>query len=135
MKKTICILTLVLGLTTQAYAMPPQGAQGTQSAEAKFTQMDTDKDGKVNLEEFKALYPTMKSNVFDIIDDNDDNIIDMKEWINFQNEHMSGMKNEKNKKVTTKVPGDAGGRGANQGMQPAETHPGGNMLIMPPAGQ
>ncbi len=132
MKKTICILTLCLGLVSQAHANP---AQMNQSSEAKYKQMDTNADGKVNIEEFMALYPTMKSNVFGIIDENGDKFIDMKEWITFQEDHMSGMKKEKAKKGPAKVPGDAGGRGANEGMQPAETHPGGNMLIMPPAGK
>ncbi len=132
MKKTILILTLVLGLASPSYSMPSKAPAGT---EDKYKQMDTNSDNKVSVEEFKALYPTMKANVFDIIDANNDNYIDMKEWVRFQEQHMSGMKNDKKQNAPLKVPGDAGGRGAEQGMQPAETHPGGNMLIMPPAGK
>ncbi len=130
--KKLCILILCLGLVSVAHANPSQMAQ---SAESKYKQMDTNADGKVNVEEFMALYPTMKSNVFGIIDTNGDKIIDIKEWTVFQNDHMAGMKHEDAKKSQVQMPGDAGGRGANAGMQPAETHPGGNMLIMPPAGQ
>ncbi len=129
MKKTLGIIALSLGLVSPAFANP---AQLEQSSEDKYKQMDSNADGKVNLDEFKALYPTMKSNVFGIIDVNGDKIIDLKEWIAFQEEHMMGMKNDKAQKKRSMGPGDEGGRGANQGMQPAETHPGGNMLISPP---
>ncbi len=134
MKKTLMILTLMLGITSYAHANP-NAAGSSLSSQEKYAKMDTNSNNEVTLDEFKALYPTMKSNVFDIIDSNNDNIISIKEWLAFQDQHMNDVKQDNARKAQAKTPADQGGRGVDQGMSPTETHPGGNMLIMPPASQ
>ncbi len=132
MKKTLIILALFLGIASLAEANP-NAATAPASAQEKYKKMDTNSDAEVTLEEFKALYPTMKSNVFDIIDSNNDNVISIKEWMAFQQQHMNDMKNENSKKSMGSPAGDSEGRSVDQGMPPAVTRPGGTMLIMPPA--
>ncbi len=132
MKKTTLALMLVLGLTSQAHAMPGN-AKAPANAQEKYNKMDKDNNAEVTLEEFKALYPTMKSNVFDIIDSNNNNVVSVKEWMAFQQQHMNDMKKDKASKSMPNSAGDSEGRAVDQGMSPAENHPGGNMLIMPPA--
>ena len=56
----------------------------------KFALMDTDKDGKVTYEEFKAYYPNMREEAFAVIDKNNDKVIDRAEWDEFVSNHSSG---------------------------------------------
>ncbi len=133
MKKTLIILTIMLGLTSYAQANP-NNASTPKNAQEKYTQMDKNADGKVTAEEFKALYPTMQSNVFGIIDANNDKVISLKEWNSFQEQHMQGMKsNNQGKASRMTSPTDTSGRIVDGGSQPNETHPGGRMLIIPPS--
>ncbi len=131
MKKTLLILALMLGMASHAQANPNASNQAD-AIQKKYNQMDTNLDGKVTIEEFKALYPTMKSNVFDIIDSNNDNVIDTKEWEAFQLQHTMDMKREQKKEKPHQMSSGDGGRGVDQGLPPTETHPGGTMLISPP---
>lgn len=69
-------------------------AQANPAAEGgnvdKFDQMDTNKDGKVTLEEFKAYFPNMREEAFAAIDKNGDKVIDRAEWDEFVANHSSG---------------------------------------------
>ena len=56
----------------------------------KFALMDTDKDGKVTYEEFKAYYPNMREEAFAVIDKNGDKSINRIEWDEFVSNHSSG---------------------------------------------
>ena len=56
----------------------------------KFAMMDTDKDGKVSYEEFKAYFPNMREEAFAVIDKNGDKVIDRAEWDEFVSNHSSG---------------------------------------------
>ncbi len=53
----------------------------------RFVIMDVNKDGKVDLEEFKAANPNMNEQAFVIIDQNNDKGIDQAEWVEFINNH------------------------------------------------
>ena len=56
----------------------------------KFELMDTNKDGKVSYEEFKAYFPNMREEAFAVIDKNGDNVINRAEWDEFVSNHSSG---------------------------------------------
>lgn len=56
----------------------------------RFDAMDTDKDGKVVLEEFRVAFPNMNEKAFGVIDINGDNGIDRAEWFEFTEGHARG---------------------------------------------
>lgn len=56
----------------------------------KFAQMDTNNDGKVSYEEFKAYFPDMREEAFVVIDKNGDKFIERVEWDEFVKNHSSG---------------------------------------------
>ena len=56
----------------------------------KFELMDTNKDGKVSYEEFKAYFPNMREEAFAVIDKNGDKVINRAEWDEFVSNHSSG---------------------------------------------
>ncbi len=102
------------------------------AADEKFTMMDTNNDKVVSIEEFTKAYPQMQDGVFGVIDSNKDNVISLDEWLKFQADHMEAMKNSKGHEG---MKGGMPPHGGNNSMSPAGTHPGGNMLIMPPPGE
>lgn len=55
-----------------------------ESYNAHFPNMDTDKDRKVNWEEFKAYFPQATPQVFDAMDLNKDKSLDHGEWHKFK---------------------------------------------------
>lgn len=79
--KTI-LLIFTLALSLPAYAAGP--------AQDKFDQMDANKDGKVVLEEFKAVFPNMTEQAFEVIDLNNDKVIERAEWLQFTEGHARG---------------------------------------------
>lgn len=56
----------------------------------KFALMDTNKDGKVSYEEFKAYFPNMREEAFAVIDKDGDKAINRAEWDEFVSNHSSG---------------------------------------------
>ena len=56
----------------------------------KFELMDTNKDGKVSYEEFKAYFPNMREEAFAVIDKNGDKAINRAGWDEFVSNHSSG---------------------------------------------
>jgi len=56
----------------------------------KFELMDTNKDGKVSYEEFKAYFPNMREEAFAVIDKDGDKAINRAEWDEFVSNHSSG---------------------------------------------
>ena len=69
-------------------------AQANPAAEGskvdKFALMDTNKDGKVTYEEFKAYFPNMREEAFAVIDKDGDKAINRLEWDEFVSNHSSG---------------------------------------------
>lgn len=56
----------------------------------RFNAMDTNGDGKLVLEEFRAAFPNMNEKAFEVIDINGDKGIDQAEWFQFTEGHASG---------------------------------------------
>jgi len=73
-----------------AQAAPDATAQPQADKPDKFAMMDTNKDGKVTYEEFKACFPDMREEAFTVIDKNGDKVIDREEWDAFVKNHASG---------------------------------------------
>lgn len=102
-----------------ARAFPGAGEQAGKSAADKFEEMDKNKNGKVVMEEFRAVFPNMREEAFVTIDKNGDGVIDRMEWDEFIKGHAAGMK-----------PGPMGGmppKGA-----PMMNNMPGNPMIPPP---
>lgn len=57
---------------------------------ARFDQMDINKDGRVILEEFTAAFPNMNDQAFAVIDLNKDGAIEREEWLQFTEGHAKG---------------------------------------------
>ncbi len=98
--KKLLILGLFLSVTSFANAMPGMSSKDdagkmVKSAEDKFTNMDSNKDAAVSSEEFTKAYPQMNEAVFGIIDADKNKTINLKEWMDFQANHMKGMQEEK----------------------------------------
>jgi hypothetical protein len=90
MPKFFTFLTLMIfGLAAVAAAASPP-AQATynipdaKSYNAHFGNMDSDKDGQVSWQEFKAFFPKAEEKVFSAIDLNKDGAIDHDEWHDFK---------------------------------------------------
>ena len=88
MKLLHIALAAVLCLwATSAQANPP----ATDAPKVdKFELMDSNKDGKVSYEEFKAYFPNMREEAFAVIDKNGDKAINRAEWDEFVSNHSSG---------------------------------------------
>lgn len=90
MKKWLALSTLiVIGFAANAdSASPPQKETyqitNAESYNAHFGNMDPDKDGKVNWQEFKAYFPKADEKAFSSIDLNKDGSIDHDEWHDFK---------------------------------------------------
>lgn len=81
----------VLCLWAAAAQAAPAATGETQTPKPdKFAMMDSDKDGKVTHEEFKAFFPDMREEAFTVIDKNGDKVIDRIEWDTFVQNHASG---------------------------------------------
>ena len=91
----ISLLPLLAALVLMAspvHAMPGMGSGEGGGMGDKFSQMDTNKDGKVSREEFKATFPNMREEAFVAIDKDGDGFISVDEWNGFMKEHSSGMR-------------------------------------------
>lgn len=71
------------------------GAQPTFAASSpaaeRFDQLDTNKDGKLVLEEFRAAFPSLTEQAFVVIDKNGDGAVERAEWVEFTEGHGRGM--------------------------------------------
>lgn len=63
----------------------PTGAQAAQTD--RFSALDTNSDGKIVIEEFRAAFPNMNEQAFAVIDYNGDKVIDRNEWAEFTSTH------------------------------------------------
>ena len=52
-----------------------------------MTEMDSNEDGEITLEEFSARQMEMQKNAFEMLDTNNDGVIDSTEWDNFLEMH------------------------------------------------
>lgn len=77
------------GCLAATCACAAQNPPPTPAMRERFVQMDTNKDGKVVLEEFTTAFPNMNENAFVVIDKNGDKGIDEAEWIEFSRSHGS----------------------------------------------
>ena len=84
------LLAALVLMASPAQAMPGMGGGG--GSADKYSQMDTNKDGKVSREEFKALFPNMREEAFVAIDKDGDGFISIDEWNAFMKDHSSGMR-------------------------------------------
>lgn len=75
-----------------AHAVSAEASPQTpQAAEEKFVRMDTNRDGKVIVEEFVAAYPNLNREAFAVIDRNGNGAIDRPEWLEFLEKHSMGV--------------------------------------------
>ncbi|MDD4700650.1 MAG: calcium-binding protein [Desulfovibrio sp.] len=119
------LLALVL-MASSSFAMPGMGS-GSDGSVDKFGQMDTDKNGKVSREEFKALFPNMREEAFVAIDKDGDNFISVEEWNGFMKDHSSGMRpNTMNNGPMPTVPGNPMMPNPGSAELPLVTPPNGN---------
>lgn len=79
--KTICFLFVFSILSAQALANSDS-----------FAKMDANSDGKISMEEFKTVFPSMHDAAFTTIDTNGDKVIERAEWEAFTKNHAAGMK-------------------------------------------
>jgi len=86
------LLAALVLMASPAHAMPGMGSGEGGGMGDKFSQMDTNKDGKVSREEFKAAFPNMREEAFVAIDKDGDGFISVDEWNGFMKEHSSGMR-------------------------------------------
>ena len=134
-KPAAITLALAVALAAGFFSIPPAEARpemAGQNAEARFTAMDANKDGKLSREEFFAAQPQMKEGAFAAIDGDNDGFISLEEWLDFATGHgkgggMNGMSPVK----PGHTPQDSSGAAPAPG-----TAPGGSgqppALIMPP---
>ena len=66
------LLAALVLMASPAHAMPGMGSGEGGGMGDKFSQMDTNKDGKVSREEFKAAFPNMREEAFVAIDKDGD---------------------------------------------------------------
>ena len=89
-KPAAMTLALAVALAAGFFSVPPAEARpemAGQNAEARFTAMDANKDGKLSREEFFAAQPQMKEGAFAAIDKDNDGFISLEEWLNFAAGH------------------------------------------------
>ena len=88
-------LFLVLASPGASFANPSMagggmgGGMGGKGAEASFTRMDADNNGKATREEFFAAFPQMKEGAFTTIDKDADGVISKEEWLLFSKGHAA----------------------------------------------
>ena len=98
-KPAAMTLALAVALAAGFFSVPPAEARpemAGQNAEARFSAMDANKDGKLSREEFFAAQPQMKEGAFAAIDRDIDGFISLEEWLEFSTGHgksgaMGGM--------------------------------------------
>ena len=112
------LLALSLCLAGPVQANPE--AMGQRGLKDSFADMDYNRDGKVDRDEFLKAHPNLKPEAFNAIDVNNDMVITREEWDAFARGH---------KKELT-MPGMGTDKGAHKAMPPKHGAPG----IMPPKG-
>ncbi len=132
-KPAVMTLALAVALATGIFTVPSAKAKpemAGQNAEARFSAMDKDNDGKVTREEFFAAQPNMKEGAFVAIDGDADGALTIKEWKNFSEGH--GKDSGKGSGMTLN---DEGAPGAGPGVSGAGDSSGraAPALIMPPS--
>jgi hypothetical protein len=81
----LCLALCALAVFVPAGHARPEKAG--QNAEARFTAMDANRDGRVSREEFFAALPTMKEAAFAAIDEDGDGFLTLQEWNSFATGH------------------------------------------------
>lgn len=103
-------VALFLGLPQAGCASEKQSAQASQppAMQASFERIDTNNDGKIILEEFRAAFPNMNEKAFVVIDKNGDNGIERAEWYEFMENHGKSPMNQTQRRGApmNNIPGD-----------------------------
>lgn len=99
------LLSLIL-LPCQTSCSPRRDAAQEPAAQSRFVLMDVNKDGKVDIQEFKTSFPNMNEQAFAIIDANNDKGIDEAEWIYFMDNHGKSRPKPDDAPVLNNIPGD-----------------------------
>lgn len=73
----------------------------------RFAAMDSNGDGKIVIEEFRAAFPNMNEKAFEIIDLDGDKAIEVEEWAQFTSTHgQSGPEPEPHAPPMNNIPGN-----------------------------
>lgn len=89
--KPFRILALCSALACMAAPACARQAQTSPGpAEMKFVEMDSNRDGKVVLEEFRTAFPNMSEQAFAVIDADNSGAIERAEWADFIESHARG---------------------------------------------
>ncbi len=80
-------LTLIFLSGTHALASGSKMGKSSTISELQISDMDGNKNGSISFEEFKAAFPSIRPNVFSILDKNQDGQLNKAEWQSFQEMH------------------------------------------------
>lgn len=82
-----CAALGLMACAAQSANQAPPNEDTPEHIRVRFQQMDTNKDGKVVLEEFRAAFPNMNEQAFVMIDADGSKGIEEAEWYDFMNRH------------------------------------------------
>ena len=123
-----------------ACAMPGNKTVRTSDPAERFAAMDTSKDGKIVWEEFSAARPNLNEHAFKMIDSDADGGISLEEWKAFSSGHGGSVKTPDMGSMMKAMGGKGGMPKMNavpceDGCTDHPAKPGAMPLIMPPKGQ
>ena len=83
----LIFLSGTLALASGSKMGKSQHEKSSTISEIQISDMDGNKNGSISFEEFKASFPSIKQNVFDILDKDKDGQLNQMEWQIFQEMH------------------------------------------------
>jgi hypothetical protein len=79
--------TQALAYDSKTYTEKNHHAKSSSISEIQLSDMDGDKNGSVSFDEFKAAFPSIQQNVFNILDKDKDRQLNETEWQAFKDMH------------------------------------------------